>query len=131
MASDCIALYGLWSYRIYIIYKYLQIIQPFVGDNFGFWDDKCILKLRDLCWHSEWSCDHDWLVLSRWCVHKMFNFIKKSHWFTHDHIALILDKSDVWLYNCLQIILVWQLIVNWLTGVDQLTWPSYHCQSTR
>ena len=33
--------YGLWSYS-FIFYKYLQIIQPFVGDKLGFWDDKCI-----------------------------------------------------------------------------------------
>ena len=30
-----------WSYSL-IFYRYLQIIQPFVGDNLGFWGDKWI-----------------------------------------------------------------------------------------
>ena len=45
MACDYIAFiqygYGQWLYSLYF-YKYLQIIQPQVGDTLGFWDDKCI-----------------------------------------------------------------------------------------
>ena len=26
------------------LYKYLQVIQPIVGNNVGFWFDKCMLK---------------------------------------------------------------------------------------
>ena len=33
--------YGLWSYN-FIFDKYLQIVQPFVGDNLGVWYDKYI-----------------------------------------------------------------------------------------
>ena len=73
MASDHITFvqYGLWSYRIYIIYKYWQIIQSFVADNLEFWGDKCTLKLRDLCWHSRWKCQY---------LHKVLTLNKKSHW---------------------------------------------------
>ena len=56
--SDHIALYGLWLYRFHIRYKYLQVIQPFVGINLRFWYDKCMLKLkRSLLtfWGITWS----------------------------------------------------------------------------
>ena len=80
--SDHIALCGLWSYRFCIIYKYLQVIQPFVGNNLRFWDNKCMLKkLRDHCWYSEWSGDHNWLVLTTWYLHENWTLYKNLHWF--------------------------------------------------
>ena len=82
-----------WSYSDYlqwilgdhialIFYKYLQIMQSFVGDNIEFGDDKCIQDQR-ACQYSWWSCDHNWLVWLSWKIvwylHKILILYKKAH----------------------------------------------------
>ena len=72
------------------LYKYLQVIQPIVGDNLGLWVDKCMLKSKLILQVIMYSIFTIWYLHElRLCTSVFVNW----QWFYNSGVIVIALNS--------------------------------------